>query len=275
MFLPFVKYQGAGNDFVLVDDRSLLFPVNKTHLIEKLCHRRYGIGADGVVLVQKSVLAHFRMRIFNSDGKEASMCGNGLSCLIHYVRSLGWKEDTFFIETLHGIIPCEVQEDKVFLSLGPAEVLHWDYALDCGGKGLTACVVKMGVPHAVIFMDNIEDIPVEEWGTEIRHHPSFAPHGVNVNFAQRCSDGTIKMRTYERGVEGETMACGTGAAAVAAVAEKKWGCKSPIRLVASSSECLEVCISQAESGAKQMALTSPATFVFEGRIWLDMAPHGI
>jgi diaminopimelate epimerase len=269
MYFSFSKYQGAGNDFILVDDRAGSFPAQQVKFIEKLCNRRFGIGADGLILLQSSNCARFRMRIFNADGREVSMCGNGIRCLVQYIRSLGFKEDEFLIETMHATIPCSIHGDKVRVLLGKPHVLHWGVQIEEGNEQHEAFVVNTGVPHAVIFVEELEFYPVEEIGRRIRHHPLFAPNGVNVNFAKMVADGTLRMRTYERGVESETLACGTGAAAVALAAAQKWQLSNPIRVISSAKEYLEVCIQDALSGGKEIEMLGGAMFVFEGRIGVE------
>ncbi len=265
MALSFSKYQGAGNDFILVDDRSASFPLTNAFLIQQLCHRRLGIGADGLILLQNSERASFRMRVFNSDGKEAAMCGNGIRCLVQYLRNLGFRDEMFWIETMHSTLPCWVHGEKVRVQLGKPDILHWGIPLAEG----EAFVVNTGVPHAVLFVEDLDQYPVVEIGRKIRFHPLFAPHGVNVNFTRMLPDGTLRMRTYERGVEEETLACGTGAAAVALVAEQKKLLASPIRVVSSARETLEISIAESKSGGKEIEMTAAAVHVFSGHVEIE------
>ncbi len=247
--IAFSKYQGAGNDFILIDDRASSFPI---HLVEKLCHRRLGIGADGVILLQNSLKAAFRMRIFNSDGKEAAMCGNGIRCLFDFARTLGFKEESYLVETMDAILQCRAVGDRVSVLLAPPQLIAIvDDRMD---------VWNTGVPHAVLFVDELDKVPVEELGRKIRFEAQFQPHGVNVNFASH-ENGLIRMRTYERGVEGETLACGTGAAAVALSAQKKFNLKNPLRIFSSSQELLEVNVAEG-----RVELIGPVKAVFQGKI---------
>ena len=263
MILSFSKYQGAGNDFIVIDDRSCRFPVEDKELIERLCFRNLGIGADGLVLLQPSSFADFRMRVFNADGMEASMCGNGLRCLIVYLKDLGFKEETFHIETEAEVLKCSYLGGKVSVEFSTPKVLHWGTFLQEGSVLEELFVVDTGVPHAVIFVEDLEECLVEKWGREIRSHPKFAPHGVNVNFVKVSSDGTARIRTYERGIEGETLACGTGAAAAAFVLSQKEGQGMPIRVMPKSGEGLEFSI---KGASKRIEMQGRAEFVFEGRI---------
>ncbi|MBM3207903.1 MAG: diaminopimelate epimerase [Chlamydiae bacterium] len=269
MFISFSKYQGSGNDFVIIDDRATVFPCEKDEFIRKICHRRFGIGADGLLLLQTSACAGFKVRIFNSDGKEVSMCGNGLRCFVHYLNSLGFKEESYRIETMHDIIDCQIKGDKILVRLQKPYVMNWGVNLDVDDSVFEAYVVHTGVPHAVIFVDDLEQVNVEESGRRVRNHPLFAPEGVNVNFAKRGADGAFRVRTYERGVEGETYACGTGAAAVALAACQLWDVTSPVRIVPLSKESLEVRVEQAVSGGKLLDLIGGATAVFEGKFCLE------
>ncbi len=264
MKLSFFKYQGSGNDFILIDDRSCFFPIDNQKLIRFLCSRNWGIGADGLILLQASTLAHFRMRIFNSDGLEADFCGNGLRCLILYLKDLGFQEDEFNIEMPQSVVSCKVQGNTVSVQMPIPKVLHWGVKI---GKE-TPCevfVVNTGVPHAVVFVEDLEEYPLASVAPMLRHHLQFGSEGVNVNFAKIGTDGILRMRTYERGIEGETLSCGTGAAAVALVASQKAGIESPIRVVTKSGDALEFSIAESTEG-KKIEMQGKASLVFEGRI---------
>ena len=263
MLLSFSKYQGAGNDFIIIDDRSCRFPVDDRELIKRLCFRNLGIGADGLILLQHSSCAEFRMRIFNADGKEAPMCRNGLRCLVRYLKDLGFKAEKFHIETEAEVLECSYQGGKVSVNFPPPKVLHWGISLQEGGVSEEIFVVDTGVPHAVVFIEDLEECFVEKLGRELRFHPKFSPHGVNVNFVKIASDGTARIRTYERGVEGETLACGTGATAAAFVLFQQKGQGGSIRIMPKSGESLEFL---AENPLKKIEMRGKAEFVFEGRI---------
>jgi diaminopimelate epimerase len=222
--MRFWKYQGAGNDFVLLDCIKELPPSDLSCLAKQLCDRRCGIGADGVLLLLPSDRADFRMRIFNADGSEPSMCGNGIRCLAQYVFSRYSELSEITIETSHASLRCRKHGDQIAVNLGAPSILHWQLQLE----GAELFVVHTGVPHAVMFVDNLDEVEVEKLGRQIRFHPYFFPEGANVNFASVAPSGQISVRTYERGVEGETLACGTGAAATAFVALKKHNLQGPI-----------------------------------------------
>jgi diaminopimelate epimerase len=260
----FSKYQGSGNDFIVIDDRSASFPLHNQQLIRFLCARNWGIGADGLILLQTSSIADYRMRIFNPDGLEADLCGNGLRCLILYLKDLGFKEEEFRIETQKATLSCGMLGTIIRTQLPIPRVLHWGIAL---GEEVSyeVFVVDIGVPHAVIFVEDLEEYPVEILGKWIRLHPRFAPDGVNVNFVKVASDGSLRIRTYERGIEGETLSCGTGAAAAALVSFQKKVQSSPLRVMTKSGECLEFSIEESLEG-KRIEMQGKAAFVFEGRI---------
>ena len=261
MKLFFSKYQGSGNDFILIDDRSSFFPIQDEKMIRFLCSRHFGVGADGLILLQTSTLAHFRMRIFNSDGKEADFCGNGIRCLILYLKNLGFQEEAFLIETQQATLPCSIQGNTVTAQLPHPKVLHWGVTV---GEQ-EAFVVHTGVPHAVIFVEDLDEVPVSTLAPRVRFHPHFGPDGVNVNFVKVGSDGTLRMRTYERGIEGETLACGSGAAAAALVASQRESLSSPIRVMTKSGETLEFSVRELLEG-KKIEMQGNASLVFEGCI---------
>ena len=265
MKLSFFKYQGTGNDFILIDDRSCFFPFQDVQTIQILCCRSRGIGADGVVLLQPSNLADFRIRIFNSDGSEAAMCGNGFRCLILYLKDLGFQENSFQIETECGVLSSTVQGNTISVKMPPPKVLHWELKLE-GGAPFEVFVVHTGVPHAVIFVEELEEYPVMTMARFIRFHPYFGSEGVNVNFVERMPDGTFHNRTYERGVEGETLSCGTGSAACAFVSFQKGLTSSPARIFSKSGDCLEFAIKESLENGFEIEMKGKAFFVFKGVI---------
>lgn len=217
------KYEGAGNDFILIDDRTSFFPVKKD-LIQRLCHRKLGIGADGLILLQNHKKADFRMRIFNSDGGEAESCGNGLRCLLRFIADLGMDEKTYRIALGSKIVEAGFIENRIFIDLGQASQI----ALNQQIENWQVHFVDTGVPHAVVFVPDVQAIPFKKDAAFLRHHSFFKPQGANVNFAALQSDGSLRVRTFERGVEEETLACGTGAAASALIASRIYPLMSPI-----------------------------------------------
>jgi diaminopimelate epimerase len=256
MQLNFAKYHGAGNDFVIFDDTRLKFPMEDQKFIKHLCEHRLGVGADGVILLQPSEKADFRMRIFNADGKEAAQCGNGLRCLVDFIQHMGHPLPNLSIETQERIVQCSWEGDQITVDLGAYIWAHDNFPI--GSFSLQ--LVHTGVPHVVAFVKDLAIPDFQLVASKLRFHKAFAPQGANVNFAQMKGD-KIYTRTYERGVEEETLACGTGAAAVAVAAMKKYQLKNPICIVPASREELFV-----EVTSQTVRLRGLATFVFHGSI---------
>ncbi len=266
MKIAFSKYHGAGNDFVIIDEKDLP-NVDLSHLAKVLCHRQHGIGADGLILLGASTAADYKMRIFNADGSEPAMCGNGIRCLFDFIQ----KRGPLRIETLSGILACRQNGTQVAVNLGTPKILHWPLKL----PGSEAFVVDTGVPHAVLFVDDLDAVDVAEAAPKLRFSPHFAPHGVNVNFVSLLGNGGIALRSYERGVEAETLACGTGAAAAAFVAVKLLGLTSPITTMTKLSFQHPVQYRQNlhfHVHQNEIEMLGPAVKVFEGIVALEMAP---
>lgn len=247
----FAKYEGAGNDFILFDDRALQFPLSS---IRRLCDRKFGIGADGILLLQSDSVADFRMRIFNSDGSEAEGCGNGLRCLIQFIADLGFPKKPYRISIGNRIVDTEFVGERIAIRMGPALYMQ-HHQIGCWDVHF----VDTGVPHAVIFVPDVSQIDLLKEAPLIRHHPLFQPRGANVNFAS-LMENAMRVRTFERGVEGETLACGTGAVAVTAIAANVHKMKSPLQLHFAGGE-LEVRFDQALT---DLQLIGPARFIFRG-----------
>ena len=270
--IPFVKYHGAGNDFVLLDVRHFNLPLEPSMIARRICQRRWGIGADGLLLLLSSPIADYRMRIFNADGSEPSMCGNGIRCIVDFLHKRCNSPSEITIETLHGVLKCRKMSNEIAVNLGPPAILHWPIDMAIG----PAFVVNTGVPHAVVFIDDLDKIDIESLGRKIRNDPRFGPDGVNVNFVSVTQD-KVALRTYERGVEGETLACGTGAAAAAYVAKEQLQLLSPISIWTRSSfetekiqyqKQLRFLFSQSE-----IEMVGTAHVVFEGTLELPEGCH--
>jgi diaminopimelate epimerase len=253
--LPFVKYHGAGNDFVLMDLCRSTLHVDFAALARSICDRRFGIGADGLLLLFPSTVADFKMRIFNPDGTEPAMCGNGLRCLAHYVLKSRNIFSEVSVETRCGVFRCRGWEDQIAVRMGWPTKLFWSLPLE----KYTVYVVDTGVPHAVIFVDRLDAVDVAAEGRFLRFHPRFSPEGANVNFVTVLQGDKLSLRTYERGVEGETLACGTGAAAAAFVAREVRRVPSPICVQTRSSETLRFLFFEEE-----MEMVGSAEEVFRG-----------
>ena len=258
MKIPFTKMHGAGNDFVVVDDRALLFPVDDSKFVRRISLRRTGVGCEGVILIQPSEVADLRMRFFNPDGNEVEMCGNGARCFARRAFELGAAPSTMQIETQAGLVRAEVLDDQVRLTL--TDPLDWRMGLDAGLEQLVD-FVNTGVPHAVVRVETLADLDLPRVGSALRHHELFAPNGTNANFVEVEEDATLSIRTYERGVEAETLACGTGATAAALIAARNGWVDLPV--VVHCAGGYDLMIGSDEDGT---TLAGGAETVFEGEI---------
>lgn len=267
MTLDFTKMNGAGNDFVLIDNRARKIALSRDQIV-RLCHRQRGVGADGVILLVPcaSGKAHWAWDFYNSDGSVAEMCGNGARCFARFGQRLTGVQGRLTFETLAGVITAEFHGERVTVGLTPPSDVRLDVEVPLSGgtQRLHAC--DTGVPHAVIFVPDADQAMVQPLGSEIRHHPQFAPKGTNVNFVQVLGPDRIRVRTYERGVEGETLACGTGVTAAALVSSRVHGFHSPVKVRVQGGDTLEVSFEQANGEFANVKLTGPADFVFSGRI---------
>lgn len=265
----FVKYAGCGNDFVFFDNRTNQFPWQQKQMIQRLCHRQFGIGADGVILLESSQHADLRMRIFNADGSEAEMCGNGLRCLIKFARDLGLKQEDYLIETMRRPLRASYRDDRIFVEMGSPLEVKWHLSLS--GSPHLIHFLNTGVPHAILFTDLLDAVDIHQLGPQIRYHEFFAPAGTNVNFVQPLSDHTLAIRTYERGVEKETLACGTGATAAALAASYLKQLKSPIQVFTQSKESLEISFHLENETFTNVKMAGTAHYIFKGEIDLASA----
>ena len=265
----FTKMNGAGNDFVLIDNRSKALELSRRQ-IAILCDRHRGVGADGVLLVEPAEDGgDFRMRYYNSDGGEAEMCGNGARCFSRYVSKIAGPFSEVRFETQAGMIQADIDGDLVKLEMSKPHGLVLNRSLDVGGVKLSTHFVNTGVPHVVTFVDDIESVPVQKWGPEIRHHPAFRPSGTNANFVKEIEPGKLIIRTYERGVEAETLACGTGVTAGGLSYAALSGATSPVRLQVRGGDWLEVGFRASANEFEDVTLKGPADFAFEGSITIS------
>lgn len=264
--LRFTKMNGAGNDFVLIDNRSEALELSRRQ-IAFLCDRHRGVGADGVLLVEPAEGGgDFRMRYYNSDGGEAEMCGNGARCFSRFANKIAGPFAQVRFETQAGMIQADIDGDLVKLGMSKPRGLVLNRSLDVGGVKLSTHFVNTGVPHVVTFVDDIESVPVQQWGSEIRHHPAFRPSGTNANFVKEIEPGKLTIRTYERGVEAETLACGTGVTAAGLIYAALSNAPSPVHLQARGGDWLEVGFRASGSDFEDVTLKGPADFTFEGSI---------
>lgn len=260
---------GAGNDFVLIDNRSGKIELTAED-VTRLCDRHRGVGADGVMLLVPcaSGKADWAWDFYNNDGSAAEMCGNGARCFARFVQRLTGVKDKVSFETKAGVITARFNGEKVTVNLTAPRNLRLGQMIALSGGKTEVHSVDTGVPHAVLFVPDADQAMVQAVGAEIRRHAHFAPRGTNVNFAQILGPGAIRVRTYERGVEGETLACGTGVTASALAAAELHGFKSPVRVRVQGGDELEVSFARAGEGYADVCLTGPADFVFDGRMAL-------
>lgn len=260
MKLQFFKYQGTGNDFIMIDNRQLFFPKENTQLIEKLCDRRFGIGADGLILLENDDKTDFKMIYFNSDGNESSMCGNGGRCIVAFAKKLGViTNNTQFVAT-DGLHHATIN-DKQTVSLQMKDVdevkIESDYVF-----------MNTGSPHHVTLIDSLENYDVKTNGAKIRYSDLYGKVGSNINFVKQLNDYHFAVRTYERGVEDETLSCGTGVTAVAIAMNALGKTNSREIDLDVQGGKLKVSFEKENQTYKKVHLIGPATFVFEGEIKL-------
>jgi diaminopimelate epimerase len=262
--IRFVKMHGAGNDFIMLNGIEET-PVLDRELIATLCARHRGVGADGLILLLPSDREDFRMVYYNSDGGEAEMCGNGARCAARFAFDLGVGSNPISFETHSGRVEAEIRGEDVLVGIG--EVTGIVTKLRLEGVEEEIHFANSGVPHVVILREEIESVPVDEFvrrAKRIRHHERFGPNGANVNFASVMGRHEIRFRTYERGVEGETEACGTGAAAVSVTTAHLGMTTSPVTCVTSGGDRIIVGFVPSDTGATNCTLLGPAAVSFEG-----------
>ncbi len=267
--LKITKMSGSGNDFILVDNRSKQVPDDQmVFLARRLCRRMVSIGADGLIFIEPSDHYDFKWRFFNADGSEAEMCGNGGRCTARFALLQGIAASTMTFETLAGPIQAWVDGPVVKLQLTRPRDQRLDQTILVDGKTLCFDFLNTGVPHTMVWVEDNQKADVTELGRAIRFHDHFKPAGTNVNFVQLESAGRLSVRTYERGVEGETLACGTGAVAAAGVAFLKHKLSSPVQVQTRGGEVLTVHVEgQSEKGIEKVYLEGEVRLVFEGEVF--------
>ena len=275
--IDFVKMTGAGNDFVLINNQTLGLQLDWQAVARSLCHRRYGIGADGLLVLEKSRKADFLMRYYNADGTDGGMCGNGGRCSALYaMQQINVSRITF--EALGFIYSASAAENSVVkLSMKDPSAIQTNMSVPLQDSFLILHFIDSGAPHAVIFMDELAEKycnaiardGIWQLGKTIRHHPKFSPQGTNVDFVSLGEHGEVSIRTYERGVENETLACGTGCVATAVIMSLLRDIGPPLRVRTLSGECLAVSFSKKGEKISEVILEGPAVTVFTGRFrWM-------
>jgi diaminopimelate epimerase len=267
MVLEFTKMNGAGNDFVLIDNREQKIELTRDQIV-RLCDRHRGVGADGILLLVPCVSqkADWAWQFFNSDGSTGEMCGNGARCFARFVQKLTGVHQNFTFETEAGIISASFQNQRVTVNLTQPTNLRLNERVQLSSGAQVIHSLNTGVPHAVLFVPDADKAMVQQLGPEIRRHSHFAPKGTNVNFVQVLGPSQVRVRTFERGVEGETLACGTGVTASALVASRVHKFSSPVKVQVQGGDQLEVRFQENNGGFLDVRLTGPAEFVFDGRI---------
>ncbi|MFH0771346.1 MAG: diaminopimelate epimerase [Candidatus Omnitrophota bacterium] len=267
--INFTKMTASGNDFVIIDNTKLPAVRNPQVFAKKICDRQYGVGADGLLILEKSKIADFRMRIINADGTEAEMCGNGARCAALYAKENSISADQMRIDTLAGNIEAKVLGDKIRLKMSEPKDFDLDFAITIEGKNYRTSFVNTGVPHAVIFVEHLDSWDVRRLGKTIRFHKRFAPTGANVDFVEVKKTNFIKVRTYERGVENETLACGTGVVASAIISSISKRLKSPITCLTKGGKKLKVYFKRTGRDFQDLFLEGDAKVVFKGEYFLE------
>ena len=265
--VPFTKMVASGNDFVVIDNRRKAAK-NPLAFTKAICEQHTGIGADGVLLFENSRKADFKMRIINSDGSEAEACGNGFRCIARYAKERMGYPARFRFESVAGLIDAEVKSSRVRVQLVQPSGLRERAQIQVLGHRLHYSFINTGVPHTVIFVEGLSKVDVAGLGRAIRFHKDFQPKGTNVNFVEVKNQNQIQVRTYERGVENETLACGTGSTASAIISCLLGYAKPPVRVKTSGGEILTVDFKKEQGKITSVTLEGEARFVFEGKLFI-------
>jgi diaminopimelate epimerase len=268
--IPFTKMNGTGNDFILVNNMSGAYDmVKEREFIAAVCTRKRSLGADGIICLEKSEQCDFAWRFFNADGSEAEMCGNGARCAARFAVENAIAGPELNFETLAGVIHAQVTGTQVRVGLPSPGALERDIKITIDGTAKVMHAINTGVPHVVLFVDDVEAQQVETLGRAIRFHERFAPQGTNVNFVSQGQDALLHIRTYERGVEGETFACGTGSVAAALIASALETASLPVTLQTRGGEQLRVYADSAAPPYGQVFLEGPTRKICEGILCVD------
>ncbi len=268
--IQFSKLSGAGNDFILIDNRQLSVNGNLHEWVQKVCRRGLSVGADGVILVEPSEKADFKMRYFNADGGEAETCGNGARCVARFAHLKGIVKSTMKFETLAGIYKAHVMKSgTVKVQMSDPGPPRFHIPIEISKGKFEGHFINTGVPHVVILVEDLESLDVFNVGREIRYHKEFSPAGTNVNFATAIGSKKICIRTYERGVENETLACGTGSIASAVILFRQRKVMSPVTVLTRGGQELVISFDSDEKKIYNVFLEGDARLVFEGNLKED------
>ncbi len=266
--IEFTKMSGTGNDFIIVDHREAFLGKDEMSSFAKaVCRRKFSAGADGLILIENSDEADFRWQFYNADGSMAEMCGNGARCAARFAFNKGIAPAQMSFLTVAGKIHAEVDGELVKLQMTAPVDLLLGQDVELGGISRQVHSLNTGVPHAICFVEDNGETPIKDWGGLVRYHQLYQPAGTNANFVQVLGPDSIHVRTYERGVEDETMACGTGAVASAIVAGLLGLVNGPVRVTTSGGEILTIYFTlQDEDKISGVFLECPAHFIYEGKL---------
>ena len=267
--MQFYKMSGTGNDFVLLDNRDGTLSADLSRLVPALCHRRNGVGADGVLLLERSDKADFRMRYRNADGGEVAFCGNGGRCIAYFAHAIGAAGAAMHFIAGDGPHSAEVAGRRVKLSMRDPQDFRLNFLLDLDHKGYAASFTDTGVPHVVVPVVDLADFHVAVVGQKIRNHSMFQPAGANANFIEVVDRHHLNIRTYERGVEDETLACGTGATAAAVVSALRGLMDSPVQCATRGGEVLTIHFQRDGDEIKDVFLEGDVRLLFTGE-WKEV-----
>ncbi len=268
--IPFFKISGSGNDFIVINNVQFGFSHKELSLLaSKLCRRRLAIGADGLIVLEESKILDFKCLFLNSNGSFINICGNGARCVAKYAHVNGFAGKSMVFETAGGNVPAEVIGDFVRIKLGQPREMRLSYSIKLGSLTLMLSSVNTGVPHAVVFVNNIDTIDVVNLGRSICHHNDFQPESINVNFVEISNDHSIFVRTYERGVEDETLACGTGNVAVAVICALYHKFEPPVLLTNRSGSKSEVHFEIDGDVFSNVYLNAGVSIIYRGILWKE------
>lgn len=270
--LEFFKMTGSGNDFILIDNREKVVErhlrgISLVEFVKTVCAPHVSLGADGVILIENSRMVDFSWRFFNSDGSEAEMCGNGGRCAARFAFLKGIAKASMSFETKAGIIDAEVKDSLVKIRLPDPLGMRLSITIPLNDNCFQGHFINTGVPHTVILHDDLSLCDVVGWGRPIRNHPLFSPAGTNVNFVRIVDPHHLEIRTYERGVEGETLACGTGSVAAALLSGAMGKTRSPVEVKVASGEVLRVYFDLEGDAFRSVYLEGTARVICAGELW--------
>jgi diaminopimelate epimerase len=265
--IHFTKMSGSGNDFVMIDNRVPVMPdEKKREFARQVCEPKSSVGADGVIFIENSDVADFKWDFYNNDGSSAEMCGNGGRCAARFAYEKDIAPVNMSFETTAGIITAEVNGSMVKVKLTAPENFLQNIDIEVNGVSYTVDSLNTGVPHAIIYADDLEAVDIQKVGSAVRHHPKFAPAGTNVCWVQKKNGNSLSIRTYERGIEAETLACGTGAVASALLSSYRNEVKPPVEVETRGGDILKIDFQSSDKMVADVYLEGPAKITFEGTL---------